>query len=85
MQALELKVYELFKTRFSEEEATMIVEYIEAKTEKKCEEKKDVLATKSDINDVRLEIRETKVDIIKWLIGTGIAIVSIIIAAVKLL
>lgn len=85
MQAIELKVYELFKSRFSEAEATMIVEYIEAKAEKKYEEKKDILATKSDINDVRLEIRETKVDIIKWLIGTGIAIVSIIIAVIKFL
>lgn len=85
MQAIELKVYELFKTKFSEQEAALIIEYIEAKADKKYEEKKDVLATKADINDVRLEIRETKVDIIKWLIGTGIGIVGLVIAAIKLL
>lgn len=59
MSALELKVYEIFKNRLGEQEATTIIEYFESKAEQKYQEKKDVLATKEDLSQV-------KVDIIKW-------------------
>ena len=35
MSTLELKVYEIFKTRLSEPEAAAIIEYIDEKTERK--------------------------------------------------
>ncbi len=60
MSALELKVYEIFKSKFSEQEATVVLEYFEAKAEQKYLEKKDILATKQDLS-------ETKSDIIKWM------------------
>ena len=56
MSALELKVYEIFKTRFSEQEASMVIEYFEAKSEEKIQAKKDVFLVKDD-----------KVDMIKWM------------------
>ncbi len=48
MKALELKVYEILKNRFSEEEAEIFIEYFEEKSSEKIEDKKDVFLTKQD-------------------------------------
>jgi len=52
MSALELKVYEIFKRRLNEEEAAFIMEYFDAKTEEKINQKKDVFLTKDDKIDI---------------------------------
>ena len=44
----------------------------------------DMLATKGDIADVRREISEAKVEIIKWVVGLLVAQTGLIIAAIKL-
>ncbi len=90
MNSLELRVYEIFKSKFSEQEAAVVIEYFEAKTENKYEQKKDIFLTKEDKIDLigKIEvtksdlierIESTKTDIIKWMfafwVGTiGIAI-----------
>jgi len=43
------------------------------------------LATKQDINDLRLKIREIKVDLIKWMTGALIAQAAVVVTLVKLL
>jgi hypothetical protein len=45
--------------------------------------KKNNLATKQDIGEVRKEIYEAKVDIIKWQVGTAIAIIGILFAILR--
>ena len=40
MKAIELKVYEILKTRFSEKEAETFLEYFETKTLEKIDDKK---------------------------------------------
>ena len=62
MSALELKVYDIFKSRFSEQEATTVIEYFETKADEKFQLRKEIMATKSDIY-------EAKVDIIRWMFG----------------
>ncbi len=62
MSALGLRVYEIFKTKLGEKEAESIIEYFNAKTEAKYQEKKETLATKQDLS-------ETKLDLIKWIFG----------------
>ena len=62
MSSIDLKIYELFKKRFSEEEAKLVIEYFESKAEEKIKQKKDVFLTKDD-----------KVDLIKWMVGFWIA------------
>jgi len=89
MSTLELKVYEIFKTRLSEQEASAIIQYIEEKTEKKFEEKKDVLATKEDIMKfrevLRVEMGEIKTDMIKWMFIFWIGQLAAIIAIIKMM
>lgn len=72
MSALELKVYEIFKNKLGEKEAETIIEYFEAKAEEKYLQKKDQLTTKEDLAN-------TKVDIIKWMVGFWFAQMAAII------
>ena len=48
MSALELQVYDLFKRRFNDDEAKLVIEFFDAKAEEKYEQKKDILLTKED-------------------------------------
>lgn len=76
MSSTELKVYEIFKKRLSEEEAGLIIDYFDAKAEEKINQKKDIFLTKDD-----------KVDIIKSIYLVNIiqflATIASIIAIVK--
>lgn len=56
MSTLELKVYEIFKTKFSEQEAATVIEYFESKTEDKIQQKKDIFLTKDDKVDIMRSI-----------------------------
>lgn len=67
MHVAEIELYEILKEKVEEKEAKTLVEYIETKIDRKLEEKKDVLATKEDVNNLKLEIEKTRSDIIKWL------------------
>jgi hypothetical protein len=62
MSTLEIKAYEIFKSKLGEKEAETIIQFIEEKTQEKINEKKDVFLTKDD-----------KVDLIKWMVGFWIA------------
>jgi len=42
MTALELKVYEIFNVKLGEKEAGTVMEFLEAKTEEKINQKKDI-------------------------------------------
>ncbi len=60
MSALELKVYDIFKSRFSEQEASVVIEYVEEKINKALEGR--VLLTQKiqtkDIEILKTEVRE---------------------------
>ena len=76
MSALELKAYELFKKRFSEEEAQIVIQYFESKSEEKINQKKDIFLTKDDKVDIMRSIY--LVGLIQFLaiIGSVLAIVN---------
>jgi hypothetical protein len=78
MSSLELKVYEIFKSRFSETEASQVIEYFQAKTEEQIQQKKDVFLTKDDKVELIDRINKAKVETIIWMVGTGIAVVSLL-------
>ena len=69
MRTLELKVYDIFKTKLGEAEAKIIIEYFEAKAEQKYEQKKDVLATKQDLfvfeNSLKSELNQLEIRLVK--------------------
>ena len=80
MLVTEIQLYEALKEKIGEEQAKAITSYVEAK----FESKRDSLATKGDIAELKTEIISSKVDILRWMIGTMIAVSGLIIAAFKL-
>lgn len=56
MQVAEIELYEIIKAKIGEKEAKTLVEYIEAKVEKKFEEKKDLFVTKEDLANAKAEL-----------------------------
>jgi hypothetical protein len=71
MHVAEIELYEILKAKVGEKEAKTLVEYIETKVERKFDEKKDTLATKEDLANIKTElmvqIEKTRSDIIKWM------------------
>jgi len=80
MSSLVLKVYELFKKRFSEEEAQIVIEYFETKAEEKINKKKDVFLTKDDKIDIIKSIYTANLIQFLATIGSVMAIVKFMIS-----
>ena len=85
MTISEIQLYEILASKLGKEEAKSLVEFVESRAEKKLEEKTAVFATKDDIANLKIEIANAKVDLVCWVVGTGIALAGLIIAVVKFL
>ena len=55
-----IEMYNILKGKLGENEAKALTEYVENKVERSIEKEKDILATKIDL-------AETKSDIVKWM------------------
>ena len=66
MSTLEINLYNKLKAKIGEAEAKELIEFIDFRSEEKRINSDKILATKQDISEVRLEIKETKNDMIKW-------------------
>ena len=95
MRVAEIELYEILKPKIGEKEARTLVEYIETRVERKFEEKKDVLATKQDIADLKMatkqdianleiKLEKTRADIIKWMFLFWIGQLASLIAILEL-
>lgn len=84
MVVSEIKLYELLKAKIGEREAEAFIQILENKVDTRLNEKTTVFATKEDIAKLDTKISEAKVDIIKWMVATAIAIVSLTVALMKL-
>jgi predicted transport protein len=58
MPVTEIEIYEALKEQIGDKPARILLEYIETKTEKEFEKKKDVLATKQDIELLRTATKQ---------------------------
>ena len=85
MKAAEIKVYEIFKQRFSEQEAEAVIEYFEAKSEEKINIKKDIFLTKDDKVEMVSMIKDSRNEIIKWMFIFWIGQLAAMFAFVKIL
>lgn len=81
-----LRLYELTLEFIKDKDkAKEYVARIEEVVDQKFKDKESILATKLDISLLNKEIAEAKVDIIKWLVATGIGITGLVVTLVKLL
>lgn len=54
----EIKLYELLKAKLGQKEAEAFVEILDSKVCHKFDEKKNELATKEDVHDLRIKTKE---------------------------
>ena len=80
MTISEIQLYELLASKLGRPEAQGLVEFVEAKVDKKLDEKTNSLATKEDILLLKQDISNTKVELVKWMVATGIALASVMVA-----
>ncbi len=78
----EIKLYELLKSRIGEKEAEAFIEILEEKVEKKFEQKKNELATKEDVSNLRAELLRT---IYLTSLGQLLAIIASVISLILVL
>lgn len=84
MVVSEIKLYELLKAKIGEAEAEAFIQILDNKVASRLNEKTTVFATKEDIAKLDTKVSEAKVDIIKWMVATAIAIVGLTVALIKL-
>lgn len=84
----EVRLFDLLKAKIGQKEAEAFIEIMDIKIEKKFEEKTKMLSTKEDLfltkeelsgkmANLELKLTEFKADLIKWMIGNTIAVVTI--------
>jgi hypothetical protein len=61
MPVTEIEIYEALKEQIGDKPARILLEYIETKTEKEFEKKKDILATKQDIAQLEVKIEQSRI------------------------
>lgn len=96
MKVAELKAYEVFKNKFGEKDAETVFQFFEAtKSESIIQDQiddrltdlKKIFATKEDIYQLRVEMKEQKSELIKWMfifwIGQLGATIAIILLFIK--
>ena len=85
-----IKVYNILKNKFSAQEAEEIVGYFETLPKEGLATKEDLYVVKNDVHIVRNDVHALRTDLaqletrlIKWVVGTGLVVVSVIIATLK--
>ena len=78
MSTLELKVYEIFKSKLGDSEAEILINYFNSMTDQKITEKKDLFATNEDLANM-------KADIIKWMFIFWVGQLGALVAIIKLI
>ena len=61
----EIKLFQILKEKLGEKEAEALVTFVEKKVKEESEHNVKTLATKDDVSQLKLEIKESKIDLIK--------------------
>ncbi len=78
----EITLYNVLKAKLGEVEAQTVVEGIKQEVKNEFDANKDILATKNDVSDVRLEIEKLRAEflVVKWMLGVVLAgIISLVV------
>lgn len=92
MAAVKLQVYKLFEKTYGEENAKIIMTFIEENNEKQINDLRSIFLTKEDKIELLEKLGATEIrltrrvdDHFKWLVGIMVALASLCLAAAKFL
>ncbi len=87
MTITQIDLYNILKTKVGEKEAQALVGFVESEVAEKFNDKKDIFSSKKDLSDLRgdlkSEIKDAKVDTIKWIVGMSILQIATLVAIMK--
>jgi hypothetical protein len=84
MVVSEITLYNVLKTKFGETEAQVVVECIKQEIKDEFDNKKDVLSTKEDILNLRIDMEKGFRENLKWTVATILACTGILLAILKM-
>lgn len=87
-----LKIYQILNKHFKNaDDASVAVQEIEAIVDKKFEQRKEIFATREDISSLKEDVLRFQSEVEKrfnqliiWTVSTGIAVVGLLLAFLKL-
>lgn len=85
MVVSEITLYNVLKAKLGDLEAQTVVEGIKQEVRNEFENKKDLLATKEDILNLKVEMEHGFKDNLKWTVATIIACCAILLTIIKLM
>jgi hypothetical protein len=77
MTVTAIDLYNILRSKIGEIEAKSLVEFVESNVDQKLEDKKDIIATKSDLQAIKAEM-------IKWMFIFWVGQISVNIALIIL-
>lgn len=60
-------MYNLLREKIGDQQAKTLTEYVEQRIEASIDKEKSILSTKEDIANLRVEMKEQKSELIKWM------------------
>lgn len=75
----EIQLFNALKTKLGDKQAEELVSFVKVKVENEINEQSSRFSTKEDILKLETKLAETKVDIIKWVVGIFFALAMMII------
>ncbi len=67
IQISEIQLYNILREKIGDQQAQVLTDFIESRVDKEFEKSKSILASKSDILELKNQIAENKSEIIKWM------------------
>lgn len=85
MAVFEINLYKELVEKIGEKSAQSLIEFVKAEVELKVSAEKNQLATKQDIQELRLEIEKAKTTLLQWFMGGMFGFSALIVGLIKLL
>lgn len=74
----EIQLFDALKGKLGDKEAEELVSFVKVKVENEINEQSSRFSTREDILNLETKLAETKVDIIKWVVGIFFALAMMI-------
>jgi len=83
MTVSQIDLYNILKKKLGDQEAESLVSFVKTEVQEKINDQKDFLATKEDLNTLKVDLANTKAEVIKWMFVFWIGQLAALFALIK--